>query len=297
MQRSQLAKYKIGLLVVGIFTVAMLVMVLVQASATKQDIATDKIANGDADKLNTYTEQQYAVPETLRQVGITQNSSNISYTKLSDNRYKFCVTYKAASSNFDPSAVAGDLATGGSSFDWSTDTTSDSYLYIPTSHHKGANCQTIDTGGGLNYGGGGLCGAASGSAYIACMQPDSGSSSPILGSGSSEADTERETDINALDSHLEAYYAENGDYPTYGELNSASWRSTNMLGLDGSALCDPSTTTKENCALATDSKKGSYSYYVTDANKTNCTDEAQCTNFTLTAMLSAGTRYTKQSLE
>ena len=56
-------------------------------------------------------------------------------------------------------------------------------------------------------------------------------------------DTERKTDINALDSHLEAYYAENGYYPTLADMNSAAWVQQNMKGLDSEALKDPAGTT------------------------------------------------------
>src|SRR5882757_2720666 len=52
-------------------------------------------------------------------------------------------------------------------------------------------------------------------------------------------DSQRQTDINAVDSHVEAYYAQNGTYPTAAMLNDGTWRAANMKGLDAEALKDP----------------------------------------------------------
>src|SRR6201993_494731 len=52
-------------------------------------------------------------------------------------------------------------------------------------------------------------------------------------------DTERTTDIKALQGQLEAYQAQNGKYPTLANVNDATWRSTNMKGLEAAALADP----------------------------------------------------------
>src|SRR5262245_22212791 len=51
--------------------------------------------------------------------------------------------------------------------------------------------------------------------------------------------SQRQTDINAINSHLASYYAENGTYPALGDLTNATWRSTNMQGLDADALTAP----------------------------------------------------------
>src|ERR1700761_6201057 len=105
MNSKQLLKYKIGLLVIGLFTLGLVVFVLVQAGGTKQDAQTDKLANSMADQLNNYTDDNSVTPKTLQQAGITKTSPNISYTRESDTKYKFCATYKTTSSGFDPSAV------------------------------------------------------------------------------------------------------------------------------------------------------------------------------------------------
>ncbi len=36
-------------------------------------------------------------------------------------------------------------------------------------------------------------------------------------------DSQRQTDINALDSHIEAYYAQTGTYPTLAMINDDDW--------------------------------------------------------------------------
>src|SRR3982751_7135212 len=51
--------------------------------------------------------------------------------------------------------------------------------------------------------------------------------------------TERTTDIKALHGQVEAYYAQNGKYPTLANLNDSTWRTANMKGLDKEALKDP----------------------------------------------------------
>src|SRR5262245_16629516 len=51
--------------------------------------------------------------------------------------------------------------------------------------------------------------------------------------------TERETDIKAIHGQVEAYYAQNGRYPTLANMNDATFRTNNMKGLDIEALKDP----------------------------------------------------------
>src|SRR5215217_495430 len=52
-------------------------------------------------------------------------------------------------------------------------------------------------------------------------------------------DSQRKTDINAVQSHVEAYYAQTGSYPALSMINDATWRATNTKGLDPEALKDP----------------------------------------------------------
>jgi prepilin-type N-terminal cleavage/methylation domain-containing protein len=114
-------------------------------------------------------------------------------------------------------------------------------------------------------------------------------------------DTKRQTDVRALHSMLEAFYAQNGGgYPVLADFNTLSWRTTNMKGLDPAALCDPSNATKENCNLVAAPAAGSYAYQVYDTDgSTACTAAAGdvCAKYTLTATLEGNpTTYEKKSL-
>ncbi len=109
-------------------------------------------------------------------------------------------------------------------------------------------------------------------------------------------DSQRQTDINALDSHLEAYYAENGSYPSLAVLTSTGWIAANMKGLDPEALVDPKGT-----ALAGTTSATAYGYAPL-AGGSACTDSgtgttatSDCDSFTLTATLESGGTYAKSS--
>lgn len=113
-------------------------------------------------------------------------------------------------------------------------------------------------------------------------------------------DTERKTDINALHGQIEAYEAENGKYPSLGEINEdashVGWRSTYMKGLDPAALKDPNGTAS---TLATSPAANVYSYEVTPVGCDNGDGGGtggDCTAYTLTATLEQGGTYQKQSL-
>jgi len=142
--QQALTKYKIGLLVIGLFTVAMVVVVLAQASAAKHDTDTYKTANTIADKLNGYTLDHETVPRSLSDANIDNPSTAITYTKLTDTQYKFCITYKTTSTNFDPGMLEGSLLLSGHTPEGFDGYTSQDYLVVPTAHKKGSNCQTIN---------------------------------------------------------------------------------------------------------------------------------------------------------
>jgi hypothetical protein len=104
-------------------------------------------------------------------------------------------------------------------------------------------------------------------------------------------DTERQTDINALQSQLEVYFADNGFYPTLAQLNSAAWRAANLKGADINAFKDPDGSA---AALASSPTKNIYAYQAAPAG---CNDTTiKCQHYTLTATLSTGKTYVKQSL-
>lgn len=98
---------------------------------------------------------------------------------------------------------------------------------------------------------------------------------------------EQRADIQALHTQLEAYYAENGKYPSLTELNSASWRATNMEGLDSEALSAPGQSGASSLVLV--ANDSSYGYSPRDCN-------GGCQAYTLAAKLTDGTLYSKESL-
>jgi type II secretory pathway pseudopilin PulG len=107
-------------------------------------------------------------------------------------------------------------------------------------------------------------------------------------------DTERQSDINALQGQIEAYYAEFGRYPTLRDVNVASWRSTNLNGLDDGALRDPQGT---KSLLDPKPGTGVYSYDVTTLDRNTCNNATKdCMLYKLTATLEDGRTFTKQNL-
>src|SRR5581483_10159781 len=64
-------------------------------------------------------------------------------------------------------------------------------------------------------------------------------------------DTERKTDIKAVQGQLEAYWANNAKYPTLANLNDATFRQANMKGLDPAALADPKNASSQQVCAAT----------------------------------------------
>src|SRR6202046_2665608 len=50
----------------------------------------------------------------------------------------------------------------------------------------------------------------------------------------------RQTDIQSLQTQLEAFFSQNGYYPSLTDMNSSTWLGTNMKSLDVNALVDPS---------------------------------------------------------
>lgn len=109
---------------------------------------------------------------------------------------------------------------------------------------------------------------------------ESGSSTSIAAKA---RDTERQTDIQALYAHIEAYYAENGNYPTLANLNNQTWRQAHMRGLDDEALRDPNGATAQLAAVPTE---GKYAYQVS----------GDLSKYTLTAMLENGSTFKKSNL-
>ena len=154
-----LRKYQIGLALLGLATIALTVVVLVQASATKSDTKTYEAAQKAATALENYTGSKQTVPDSLAAAGVKDVPDTIKYTKLSESSYKFCATYRASSTaNFSASDIATNVLLsqyGGSGASSASGENSDgsAFLIVSSSHKKGENCQTIKPTfyGGYNY--------------------------------------------------------------------------------------------------------------------------------------------------
>jgi type II secretion system protein G len=105
-------------------------------------------------------------------------------------------------------------------------------------------------------------------------------------------DTERKTDIKAVQGHLEAYWADNAKYPTLANANDSAFRTANFKGLDHSAFADPKNSgSQQLCAAAA---ANCYGYAVTPSGCDNGAN-GDCTNYTLTADLESGGTFAVQS--
>ena len=94
-------------------------------------------------------------------------------------------------------------------------------------------------------------------------------------------DKERQTDINAVHQQVEAYYAQEGKYPSLSQVNTASFRQASMKGLDAEALKDPKGTAQ---TLVAAPAANSYAYAVLASDDTACDNTSKdCTKYTLTA--------------
>ena len=114
--------------------------------------------------------------------------------------------------------------------------------------------------------------------------------------------SQRQTDINAVASHVEAFNAQYGFYPTQADLATASFRTTYMKGLDPEALVDPK---QASGTIGTAVSATQYSYVAagtdcTNTTPTTITDDVpvdnHCDSFTLTAQPEGSSDpYTKSS--
>ncbi len=106
--------------------------------------------------------------------------------------------------------------------------------------------------------------------------------------------TERQRDIDELRVELESYFSQYNQYPTFADMNNASWRAGNMKGLDREVLRDPN---GSSYFLASGPVKNMYAYHVASTNGKNCDDaHTICTEYTLTATLAGGGTYVKDNL-
>jgi general secretion pathway protein G len=102
--------------------------------------------------------------------------------------------------------------------------------------------------------------------------------------------TERTTDIKAIQGQLEAYYAQNGRYPTQTDLgatsaNNVTFIQANMKGLDKEALRDPKAAGGDfSLGSGATGVANEYQYRATDDAGGACDNSTtDCTKYTITA--------------
>jgi type IV pilus assembly protein PilA len=95
--------------------------------------------------------------------------------------------------------------------------------------------------------------------------------------------SKRAADVKSVQTQLEAFFSQNGYYPSRANMNDDSWLSTNMKSLDKNALIDPKNASQSNDFVAS-ATANQYSYGVTDSSGNSCeSDATQCAKYTLTA--------------
>lgn len=108
--------------------------------------------------------------------------------------------------------------------------------------------------------------------------------------------SQRQTDINAIQGHVEAFYAQNGYYPSRTNLNTASWRADNTRGLDPAALADPKNAATQTLDATPADGTYHYAYGPLNDSNTSCeADQTTCSKYTLTAQMEGDDDYVKSS--
>jgi type II secretory pathway pseudopilin PulG len=248
-----------------------------QASTISEQKHTqqDQQASEDLDdihtKIDSYESSRGRLPKNLSSLSLSgklkERSTKYTY-KPSASSYKLCAVFHAEATADNPySSYYADGSDAVNTY----------------KHGKGETCFTYKTSSSLY------------DDYYNFGDPYSAEETSIqLGSTMTAADTERETDVRALHAQIEAYYATYGYYPSFSDLNTASWRSLNMKGLDNEALVDPDATT---ATLATGPVSGRYAYEPLGAGGKACNNTTvECTTYTLTATLSTGETFEKTAL-
>lgn len=145
--KPKLLPYILGLSVLGILTLILLVMVIVKAGDYKYDQKLFNQANAIASKINNYVDKNSSRPTNLRQAGVSNVPSGISYAILPSGKYRFCVDYRGSYSSLTATleqqlfnVIYGPSQGNGGTGNYPTN----SYLLIINPYyHKGENCQTI----------------------------------------------------------------------------------------------------------------------------------------------------------
>jgi prepilin-type N-terminal cleavage/methylation domain-containing protein len=119
----------------------------------------------------------------------------------------------------------------------------------------------------------------------------------FTGTQQSARNTQRQTDIKAVASHLETYNAKNSYYPALADLNNEEFISDELKGLDRESTKDPKGTVYTfNNGNATSQQ---YGYTVTNEDDGECDNAVagnECTKFTLSYQEEGGELKTVSNL-
>ena len=107
-----------------------------------------------------------------------------------------------------------------------------------------------------------------------------------------------------LQTNIEAFYSQNMYYPSLKDMNSPSWRTTNLPKLKSNAIQDPSwTPSNKTCTLNNQpillkkAQPGCYGYNPTNNGASCESNDTACNQYTLTANLEQGGLYIKTQLD
>jgi prepilin-type N-terminal cleavage/methylation domain-containing protein len=113
--------------------------------------------------------------------------------------------------------------------------------------------------------------------------------------------SKRQSDIATIQTQLEAFYSQNGYYPSLHDMNSENWLNANMKTLDQESLIDPSSVAQSKI-LANKPTKDQYSYQVSDSGGNSCEKvDTECAQYTLTSeyegVVNGSTTFTKSNID
>lgn len=119
--------------------------------------------------------------------------------------------------------------------------------------------------------------------------------------------SKRQTDLNSMQTQLEAFFSQNGYYPSRTNMNDDSWRAANIRSLDDGAVKDPSNPTCDptanagTCFVAAPVAR-SYAYAPLNSAGASCeADNTTCVTYTLTATyegeVNGNTTFVKRNLD
>lgn len=110
--------------------------------------------------------------------------------------------------------------------------------------------------------------------------------------------TQRQTDINALATQLEAYYngAGNGTYPRLDEFDTTAELTALFPGVDAGVIEAPNDSTPPSLQGTVATAPDQYGYVALDSGGAACDGTDDCVSFTLSYFEEGGAAKTKASL-